>query len=142
MAIEDYNDIINLPYEGRKGGGLSMYQRAAQFAPFAALTGHDAAIRETARLTDSLVDLDDERCAQLNVRMMELRNHIGELPEVTVVFFRPDSRKSGGAYVSYFGKVRAIDDYEHLLIMHDNTRIPLASVFSIDGPMFDDHLIP
>ncbi|MCQ2221276.1 MAG: hypothetical protein MJZ12_07755, partial [Prevotella sp.] len=139
-STEDYSDIIHLPYQGRKEGGLSMYQRAAQFAPFAALTGHGAAILETARLTDSKIELDDENAEKLNKRFAILREHLKELPEVTVTFFLPDKRKAGGSYATYSGNLRVIDEYEQLLIMKDGKKIPLPSILDIDSKIFDEHL--
>lgn len=138
MANEDYSDIIHLPYRGRKGGGLSMYQRAAQFAPFAALTGHDAAIRETARLTDSQIELGDENNEILNRKLAILRDHLKDTPDVTITFFQPDEKKSGGSYETYTGNLRVIDDYEQNLIMSDGKKIPLPSVLDIDSILFDD----
>lgn len=135
-----------------------MYQRAAQFAPFAALTGHGAAIRETARLTDSQKELSDEHNGILNRRLAILRDHLKELPEVTIIFFQPDARsraclpelldidklcarKSGGSYQTYTGNLRAIDDYDLNLIMVDGKKIPLPSVLDIEGRLFvDDEL--
>ena len=155
MAIEDYSDIIHLPYKGRMGGvsiihlpykgrtggvsgGLSMYQRAAQFAPFAALTGHDAAIRETARLTDSQIALDDENNEILNRRLSVIRDHLKDTPAITVTFFQPDEKKAGGLYESYTGRIKDIDDYKQHLVMIDGKKIPLFSILDIDGKIFDN----
>lgn len=138
MANEDYSDIIHLPYRGRKGGGLSMYQRAAQFAPFAALTGHDAAIRETARLTDSQIELGDENNEILNRRLSIIRDHLKETPEITITFFQPDEKKSGGTYESYTGCIKDVDDYEQQLVMMDGKKIALSSILDIDGKLFNN----
>lgn len=140
MANEDYNDIINLPYKGKTGGGLSMYQRAAQFAPFAALTGHDAAIRETARLTDSQIELGDDHNEIMNRRLAILRDHLKDTPEVAITFFQPDSRKAGGAYEIYTGCIKGIDDYEQFLIMKDGKKISIPSILDIDSQLFDDEI--
>ena len=140
MTIEDYSDIIHLPYTGRTGG-VSMYQRAAQFAPFAALTGHDAAIRETARLTDSQIELGDENNEILNRKLAILRDHLKDTPDVTITFFRPDEKKPGGSYETYTGNLRVIDDYEQNLIMSDGNKIPLPSVLDIDSKLFDNEEI-
>lgn len=135
----EYDDIINLPHHVSKvHPQMTMYQRAAQFAPFAALTGHDAAIRETARLTDSQIELGDENNEILNRKLTILRDHLKDTPDVTITFFQPDEKKSGGSYETYTGNLRVIDDYEQNLIMSDGKRIPLHSVLDIDSKLFDD----
>lgn len=135
----EYDDIINLPHHVSKvHPQMTMYQRAAQFAPFAALTGHDAAIRETARLTDSQIELGDENNEILNRKLAILRDHLKDMPDVTITFFQPDEKKSGGSYETYTGNLRVIDDYEQYLIMSDGNKIPLPSVLDIDSKLFDD----
>lgn len=129
---DNYDDIINLPYHGRQSGALSMYQRAAQFAPFAALTGHDSAIRETARLTDDFIELSDDNYMALDRKMSCLRAHLSESPLVTITYFLPDTKKSGGAYHTLTGNLHSIDDYNHLLLMSDGTKLPLSTVLDID----------
>lgn len=138
----EYDDIINLPHHVSKvHPQMTMYQRAAQFAPFAALTGHDAAIRETARLTDSQIELGDENNEILNRKLAILRDHLKDMPDVTITFFRPDEKKSGGSYETYTGNLRVIDDYEQNLIMSDGNKIPLPSVLDIDSKLFDNEEI-
>ena len=135
----EYDDIINLPHHVSKvHPQMSMYQRAAQFAPFAALTGHDAAIRESARLTDSQIELGDENNEMLNRRLAILRDHLKDMPEVTITFFQPDEKKLGGSYETYTGNLRLVDDYEQNIVMTDGKKIPLSSIFYIDGSLFDD----
>lgn len=135
----EYDDIINLPHHVSKvHPQMTMYQRAAQFAPFAALTGHDAAIRETARLTDSQIELGDENKEILNRKLAILRDHLKDTPDVTITFFQPDEKKSGGSYETYTGNLRAIDDYEQNLIMSDGKKIPIPSVLDIDSKLFAD----
>ena len=112
--MTDYNDIIRLPHHvSQNHPQMSMHDRAAQFAPFAALTGYEAAVGETARLTA-------ER---------------GEL-EVTVEYFVPDDRKAGGAYVTVTGRVRHISVPERTLVMEDGTEIPLEDIVSMTGEIF------
>lgn len=138
----EYDDIINLPHHVSKvHPQMTMYQRAAQFAPFAALTGHDAAIRETARLTDSQIELGDENNEILNRKLAILRDHLKDTPDVTITFFRPDEKKSGGSYETYTGNLRVIDDYEQNLIMSDGNKIPLPSVLDTDSKLFDNEEI-
>lgn len=115
-----YDDIINLPHPtSANHPRMSLYDRAAQFSPFAALTGHDAAIKETARLTEQKIELSEDTISRLNEKLQIVADHLET--EVTITYFVPDERKSGGAYVSYTGIVRRIDDYEHTLIMTDKT---------------------
>src|SRR3712207_9327130 len=102
--------------------------RAAQFAPFAALTGHDAALLETARLTQQPIELSEYESAQLDRKLQLLRAQLAARPTVTVVFFVADGRKQGGTYRKFTGSVRNIDDGEHLLIFTDDTRIALATI--------------
>ena len=106
---------------------MSNYDRAAQFAPFAALTGHGEAIAETARITESAVELTDDGIAILNDKLRRLEP--GQT--VTVVYFEPDSRKSGGAYVRYTGKVRKLDDYAGRLVMAEGAEIPFGRIIEI-----------
>lgn len=138
----EYDDIINLPHHVSKvHPRMSMYQRAAQFAPFAALTGHDAAIRETARLTNCQIELGDENNEILNRRLAILREHLKETPEVAVTFFQPDGRKAGGSYETCTGFIKDIDDYEQKLVMTDGNKIALPSVLDIDSKLFDNEEI-
>lgn len=135
----EYDDIINLPHHvSSKRKPMSMYQRAAQFAPFAALTGHNAAIREMARLTDKMVELDDESQNIMNKKMATVRDHLHEQPEVTITYFRPDERKEGGSYQNVTGKIRKIDDYEQVITLADGQTIPFRHIFDLQGDVFGD----
>lgn len=129
---KSYDDIINLPNPtSKKHLRMSLYDRAAQFSPFAALTGHDAAIQETARLTDEKVELDDDTLNRLNEQLNIIRNHIGTNERVSITYFVPDDRKSGGAYVTHSGTVKKIDEYERVVVMSDKTRIPIEQISEI-----------
>lgn len=133
----EYDDIIHLPHHvSPHHRPMSMQNRAAQFAPFAALTGHDAALRETARLTDAEVELVEDSRLLLDRRMEMLRAVIPDCPIVTITYFKPDSRKAGGSYVSVTGSIAKIDDYAHLLTMTDGSVIPLSTIVAIDGEIF------
>ena len=110
---------------------MPMEMRAAQFAPFAALTGYDAVINETARLTDQQVELEDYDNERLNRKYAELIENISEHPVITVSYFKPDKQKGGGAYVSKTGHIKKVDTYEQLMIMEDGTSIPLAAIVDI-----------
>ena len=113
-----------------------MADRAAQFSPFAALAGYDSAIRETGRLTDEKIELDEESLTALNVRYQMLMDVLAEGPEVRITYFKPDEKKAGGAYVTTVGEVRKIDDFEQAIIMQDGTRIPMEDVLSLEGELF------
>ena len=132
-----YNEIMGLPHHVSKNRPqMPMSDRAAQFAPFAALTGYDAAIKETGRLTDERIELDVEALSALDMKYQLLMEALDEAPEVTITYFQPDERKAGGKYVSAVGTVKKIDDFERRITMRDGTRIPMDDVLSIDGEMF------
>lgn len=136
----NYDDIINLPHHVSKiHPPMSMLQRASQFAPFAALTGHGAAIEETARLTDKQMELDDDNNDQLNKKITILSGHLKEMPEITVTYFLHDQKKSGGSYQTLTGHLKKIEYYEQQLIMSDGQTISLPSLFDIDSKIFDTH---
>ena len=132
-----YNEIMGLPHHVSKTRPqMPMSDRAAQFAPFAALTGYDAAIKETGRLTDERIELDVEALSALDMKYQLLMEALDEAPEVTITYFQPDERKAGGKYVSAVGTVKKIDDFERRITMRDGTRIPMDDVLSIDGELF------
>ena len=132
-----YDKIMGLPHHVSKTRPqMPMSDRAAQFAPFAALTGYDAAIKETGRLTDERIELDVEALSALDMKYQLLMEALDEAPEVTITYFQPDERKAGGKYVSAVGAVKKIDDFERRITMRDGTRIPTDDVLSIDGALF------
>lgn len=134
----DYEDIINLPHHtSRNHPQMTMLQRAAQFAPFAALTGHDAAIEETARLTDDEVDLSENGRELLDRKLSYLMS-CADNPTITVTFFVPDEKKQGGAYASSTGQIKKIDGYERFLVMSDGCKIRFEHVADIEGNVFDE----
>lgn len=124
--MSSYDDIIHLPYP-RKPQRMSNYDRAAQFAPFAALTGHDAAIAETARITESAVELGEDGVAILNEKLRYLEPGT----QVTVVWFRPDARKTGGAYIRHTGAVKRVDAARRALVMADGAVISFGQIRDI-----------
>ena len=127
-----YDEIINLPHHVSKTRPqMPMSDRAAQFTPFAALTGYDAAIKETGRLTDERIELDEEALTALDRKYQLLMDTLDDAPEVTIIYFQPDERKAGGQYVSATGMVKKVDDFERRIIMQDGTRIPLDSVYDL-----------
>ena len=132
-----YEDILNLPHHVSKTRPqMPMSDRAAQFAPFAALTGYDSAIKETGRLTDEKIEIDEEALTALNMRYQLLIDALDEEPEVEITYFKPDERKAGGEYVTATGAVIKVDDFERLITMQDGAKIPMDDVLSIDGELF------
>lgn len=122
--IHQYDDIINLPHhQSATRPHMSNYDRAAQFSPFAALTGHEAAIKETARQTDEKLMLSDEAIAELNEKLNLIAEAIGTQQRVRITYFVPDNKKAGGAYITCSGCVKKFDEYEHTVIMEDKTVI-------------------
>lgn len=139
--LSQYEDIIHLPHPVSKTRPqMPMSDRAAQFSPFAALTGYDAAIRETARLTDKKLVLDEETCALLDRKQQYLCEIIAEKPEITVTYFMPDERKDGGSYVTVTGKLRRIDFCGRLLVLSDGRSIPLDDIADLESERLADLL--
>lgn len=139
MSEDNYDDIINLPHPvSRKHPRMSMEARAAQFAPFAALTGHGAAIEETARLTDAKLELGAEELAVLNRKMELLKTLVAQQPEVTITYFQPDDRKAGGSYLAVTQPLRKIDDYDHQLVLSSGLSIPIDDVLDIESPLLKE----
>lgn len=132
-----YDDIIHLPHHvSPTRPRMSMTDRAAQFSPFAALTGYDAAIRETGRLTDQQVELSEDSRAALDHKQQLLLAHLDEQPKISVTYFAPDRRKSGGKYVTVTGYMRKIDDYQRTLVLTDGTKIPLDAILELESALF------
>ena len=122
----EYDDIINLPhYEPKNHPRMSMMNRAAQFAPFSAVAGHEAAIRETGRTTDDWMDIADSGNEELNRKMELLLARLSEHPMVTIEYFLPDQHKTGGSYHTVSGNVRRIDEHERIIEIMDRRRIPI-----------------
>ena len=135
--MEKYREIIGLPHPVSKTRPqMPMSDRAAQFAPFAALTGYDSAIKETGRLNDERIELDEEALTTLDMKYQLLMDALDDEPEVTITYFQPDERKTGGKYVSATGAVKKVDDFERRIIMQDGLKILMDDVLSIDGELF------
>ena len=134
-----YEDIINLPHHvSSKRPQMPMLDRAAQFSPFAALTGYDDAIHETGRLTDEKIDLSEEEKEALDRKQQILMERLGDHPALTVTYFVPDAKKSGGAYVTKSGSLKTIDKFERWILLTDGTKIPLDDVADIESELFRD----
>ena len=129
----EYDDIIDLPHHvSEKHPQMPLADRAAQFSPFAALTGYDAAIVETARPTDARRELSEEQKQIINRKLHDLQEHIQSAPCVTVVFFQPDVRKAGGTYRTVSGCVKKVNDYLAVVEMADGLSIPFQDILSLD----------
>ena len=128
-----YDDIIDLPHHvSEKHPQMPMADRAAQFSPFAALTGYDAAIVETARLTDQKRELTEEQKQEISKGLRALQECIKSDPVVTVTFFQPDERKAGGTYRTVTGRAKKVDEYLGMLLLTDGTAIPFDSILSME----------
>ena len=127
-----YDDILDLPRPKSAHEPMPMSDRAAQFSPFAALTGYEDAIDETARLTDARVELGESAVEELERKLIDLAARISERPEITVTYFVPDGRKSGGVYVTRTGTLKRIDEIERTMVFNDGVRIPIAEIISIE----------
>ena len=133
-----YDDIINLPNPTPTcRPRMSMLDRAAQFAPFAALTGYEAVVAEAARLTDDRLELSEDMKIILNDKMQMIVDNLDKEPFVTIRYFVPDKRKAGGAYVEVSGIVKKIDEYERCIVMTDGIKIPIEQVRAIDGELLN-----
>lgn len=110
---------------------MSMHDRAAQFSPFAALVGYDDAVAETARLTDSKLDLTEDEMSELNANLNRLLDSLDEQPQISVTYFVPDKYKTGGRYIVKTGTVRRIDEYARVLIFTDKSEIPIDDTVQI-----------
>jgi len=136
--MQQYDDILYLPHHvSVRHPRMSGAERAAQFSPFAALTGYDAAVRETARQTDTREELDESKISMLNERLQLVFARLEEKPEITITFFVPDDRKAGGTYMSVTGVVKKFDVLKRRIVMADQTHIPIDQIFEIDGACFD-----
>jgi hypothetical protein len=133
-----YDDIINLPHHvSATRPHMTTIDRAAQFSPFAALTGYDAAIKETARLTDERIELDEYLKDALRDRLQIIADRMKEHPEIAITYFQPDAKKNGGAYVTAVGSAKKIDEYERVVVMTDDTAIPIDEIIGVEGPIFE-----
>ena len=131
-TTDKYNDIINLPHHrSEKHPRMTMINRAAQFSPFAALTGHDAAIKETARLTDERIELDESAKAIIDKKLQFIEENIKNKPVISVTYFEPDERKKGGEYVTETSAVNKIDSYTGCLVMQSGHIISIDEIIEI-----------
>ena len=128
-----YDDIINLPHPvSETHPPMARADRAAQFSPFAALTGYDAAVRETARVTQPRVELDEGVKAELNRQLNQILERLPEQPQVSLTYFVPDARKSGGAYRTVTGQVKKMDGVARTLTLADRTVVPMEELVAVE----------
>jgi len=140
-VTNQYDDIINLPHHvSAPRPHMPVLDRAAQFSPFAALTGYEAAVKETARLTDEQVELDEDSKAALEMKLQILSDELSNHPEVEITYFQSDAKKGGGAYINAIGTIKKIDEYERVLLMMDGTKIPIEAIIEIEGELFQAYL--
>ena len=134
-----YDDIIDLPHHvSERHPQMSMYNRAAQFAPFAALTGHDASITEAARLTDADLELSESDAEVLNRKLAFILQHIKDYILVEIVYFEPDGKKAGGSYRTKAGFIKESDPLAGTLEMDDGSLIPIRHIRDIKGDCFEE----
>ena len=135
---KNYDDIINLPHHvSTTRPQMPIAKRAAQFSPFAALTGYDAAILETARLTDQRIELGESDIAVLAMKLTLLADRASEQPEVTITYFLADEKKAGGSYVTAAGTVKKVDDVERVIILTGGDLIPIGDILDMQSEIFD-----
>ncbi len=135
----NYDDIISLPHhESAKHPKMPALDRAAQFMPFAALTGHNSAVMETERLTDSRMELDEMKKEELNEHLQFIKEQLLQKPQISITYFLPDTQKNGGAYLTITGTVRKIEQTRHQVIMENGTVIPMDDIYEIESALFDN----
>ena len=132
----NYDDIINLKRPISKHPKMSLYQRSAQFAPFAALTGYEGQVKETARLTDRRIELDEEMKLILDLKIQVIKEMLSDNPEVEITYFIPDTRKDGGKYETIINNVKQIDSYNEHIIMQNNLKIEIKEIININSNIF------
>ena len=132
MENNQYEDIINLPHhQSVTRPHMSIHDRAAQFSPFAALTGYDEEVTETARLTDRKLELTEEKKTELDMKLSAIKDKVKSKPEIVLTYFIPDERKSGGKYVTVLVSVKKVDTYARTIVLSDNSVINIDDIADI-----------
>ena len=135
-----YDDIINLPHHvSQTRPQMTNTERAAQFSPFAALSGYDAAIEETARLTDAKIELDEHAKAMLDMKQQILMEVISDHPQANITFFKADEKKSGGEYMTVVGKIKKVDSIERMLVLMNGQSVPVDDILDIESELFEGY---
>ena len=132
-----YNDIINLPHHvSKKHPQLSKASYAAQFSPFAALTGYEGIVSEAARFNNERVELGDKEKDILNAKLQIIGEHIKEHPELELTYFQKDKKKTGGAYLKKTAQIKRIDDLKRIMYFTDGTNLPMDDITDMQGEIF------
>lgn len=132
--MTDYDDILHHPHHvSDRHPQMSMIDRAAQFSPFAALTGYDAVVKESARLTDRKIELSEDEKAVLDERLRLLTDAFPQQPEAAFTYFQPDARKEGGAYVTVTGRLKRVDELRRVILLVDGAEIPIDDIMDIQS---------
>ena len=131
--MDDYSDIINLSRPVSKRPRMTLEQRSAQFAPFAALTGYEGQVKETARLTNKKIEINEELKEILDLKIQLIQEKIKEQPDVTITYFIPDDKKQGGKYKTVTNSVKKIDTYKNEIILIDGTTIAIDEIIDISS---------
>ena len=134
--MENYNDIINLKRPVSKHPKMSLYQRSAQFAPFAALSGYEGQVKETARLTDKKIELDEEVKVMLDMKIQVIQEMLSNNPELEITYFISDSKKEGGRYDTIIDSIKKIDNYKQQFIMKNGLIIDIKEIININSDIF------
>ena len=134
--MDNYSDIINLSRPVSKRPRMSLEQRSAQFAPFAALTGYEGQVKETARLTNKKIEINEELKEILNKKIQLIQKKIKEQPQIEITYFIPDLKKEGGRYETICNAIQKIDMYTNEIVMLDGTRIDIDDIIDIQGNLF------
>lgn len=135
--MNNYADIINLKRPQSNHNHLSIESRASQFSPFAALTGYDNEVKETARITDKRIDIDDGLREMLNAKLNYLNDHIKENPNISITYFVKDPKKEGGKYLTKQGIIKRIDTVNEMIKFNDNASISMNDIINITGDIFN-----
>lgn len=136
--MKEYEDIINLPrHKSKTRSPMVMTDRAAQFSPFAALTGHDAAVKETARETEKRIELDTYMKETLDYKLEMLMGELKNNPQIKITHFQADQKKDGGKYITITGTIKKIDEYKHTIHMSDKREILIEDILDIEGEIFE-----
>ncbi len=136
-----YDDILHLARpQSKKHRPMPMEDRAAQFLPFAALTGYEAAVSETARLTEDRIELDPQEAERLGARLAVLVKRQNEQPELSLLYYVPDASKAGGAYLTVSGRIKKITDFPRYIYLTDGSEVPIEDIVAVESPCFNDDI--
>lgn len=136
--IKKYEDVIKFSHPtSKRHPRMTLSERAAQFSPFAALTGYNESVKERERLTKQKIELADDERQILDVKLHFLQAHIKDELEIRITYFEPDLYKEGGRYITKRSFIKKIDAYNQMVIMKDNTNIPIKRIIKIEGEIFD-----